>query len=460
MDVSIEEALKVMGGAVLEPLRGDRSVHKISTDTRSLEKNDLFFALKGAPFDGPDFIAEALEKGAGHFVLSGAKGPTLEQKRSANFIKVPDTLKAYGDLARFYRQKFKIPVIAITGSSGKTTVKELAAHILSQKFNVLKNRGTENNLVGVPKTILRLEKEHEVLVLEMGTSVPGEIERLSSIASPQVGIITQIGFSHLEGLKTQEGVREEKLKLISHVERGGIVILNGEDPMLKDVTCGVHKLVRVGSWKDCGDVTAEQVRCHETGSSFYIKGRMFETQLLGRYNILNCLFAIAVAEALGVDTSLIQKAVGSFKPVASRMTLKVIEGIHFLDDSYNSNPSSFKAALETLKELKIREKRGVVCGDMLELGKSSEALHRQIGALLASMLFDFVIAAGTQSKHLVDEAVKRGFEAKKIHAVKDSKEAGRLCREIAVAGDRVLVKGSRGMQMEKVFDCFITSSTR
>lgn len=460
MDVKMGEVVKAVGGEWLDAPAADSLLHKVSTDTRTIQKGDLFFALSGVRFDGHDFVKEALEKGAAYFVISNPKQITAEQRRSARFIQAVDTLKAYGDLAKLIRQKFKIPAVAITGSSGKTTVKELVAHALSQKFQVLKNRGTENNLVGVPKTIFQIEKEHEVVVLEMGTSAPGEIDRLASIIGPQIGIITQIGLAHLEGLKSQEGVREEKIKLISHVERGGVVIVNGQDPWLKDLACGVHKLIRVGFAKDSCDLVAEQIWCHETGSSFYVNGQLYETQLLGRHNVLNCLFAIGAGEALGVETATLQKAISSFKPVAGRMVLKQIEGIHFLDDTYNSNPSSFKAALETLKEFKIRERRGVVCGDMLELGGHSEALHREIGALAASMLFDFVIAAGPQCKFLVDEALKRGFEAKKIHHVKDSKEAGKLCREIAAAGDRILVKGSRGMQMEKVFDCFITSSTR
>ncbi len=461
MDVRMEEAIRAVGGRMPEPVNGELLVpiRRISTDSRTIEKDDLFFALKGARFDGHDFIQEAFGKGVRHFVISELQDVPPDMKRSARFVKVPDTLKAYGDLAKFYRQKFKIPSIAITGSSGKTTVKELVAHVLSQQFRVLRNRGTENNLIGVPKTIFQLGREHEALVLEMGTNTHGEIGRLSSIIDPQIGIITQIGPAHLEGLKTQAGVFKEKLELVANMRRGGIVILNGEDPWLKDVTCGVQRRIRVGLSKGSGELVADRIWCHETGNSFYVNGRVYETQLLGRHNILNCLFAIAAAETLGVEGSAIQKTVADFKPVAGRMTLKLIDGIHFLDDSYNSNPSSFKAALETLKEFKTRERRGVVCGDMLELGDRSEMFHREMGALVAEMLFDFLIAAGPMSKSLAQEARHRGLDAKKVHWVKDSREAGRCCREIALAGDKILVKGSRGMQMEKVFECFTTSST-
>lgn len=458
MDIRMDEVIKAVQGKAAGALNEGAPVHRVSTDTRTIEKGDLFVSLPGARFDGHDYIKEALAKGATHVLYSNPKSLAGLTKDSVHFICVADTLKAYGDLAKFYRQKFKIPAVAITGSAGKTTLKELVAHVLGARFKVLKNRGTENNLVGVPKTIFGLEGSHEVAVLEMGTNRPGEIDRLSSIIAPQVGIVTSIGEAHLEGLKSREGVKEEKLCLVNNLERGGILILNGEDPMLSDVASGVHKIYRVGFSKETHDLSADNVWRHENGASFYVNGELFETSLLGRHNVLNCLYAILVAANLGLDISLIKKGIDSFRPVAGRLQFKNIEGIIFLDDSYNSNPDSFRASLDTLKDLKIRERRGVVCGDMLELGESGQRLHREIGAYLAKLLFDFVIAAGPLSEYLVDEAVKNGFDPKRIYHAKDSAEAGRICREMAVPGDRVLVKGSRGMQMEKVFECFITSS--
>ncbi len=460
MDISIREILTAtrgrwIGTAAAASSRGGG----VSTDTRTIEKGDVFFALEGQRFDGHDYLQEAVQKGARCLVVS--KTPDLaELKESSGWILVADTLTAYGDLAKFYRQKFKIPAIAITGSAGKTTVKELVAHVLQHRFKVLKNRGTENNLVGVPKTLLQLEKEHEVMVLEMGTNQPGEIDRLSSMIAPQLGILTQIGLAHLEGLKTQEGIKQEKLSVLNHIDRGGFLILNGQDPLLRDVQSGVHRIRRVGLSKEGSDRTAEQVWCHEEGCSFYVEGELFETSLIGRHNVVNCLYAIEAALILGMPLDSIQKAIQSFKAVPGRMSVKNIDGIFFLDDSYNSNPNSFRAALETLKDFKMRGRKGVVCGDMLELGAQAEELHREIGAWMAELLFDFVIATGPFSKHLVEGALKQGFDPKRITHVKDSVEAGKVCREIALPGDRILVKGSRGMQMEKAFECFITSSIR
>jgi UDP-N-acetylmuramoyl-tripeptide--D-alanyl-D-alanine ligase len=462
VDVKISELLGVTGGQLIGKPDGDMSFSGISTDTRSLKKGDLFFALSGRRFDAHDFILEAAQKGAAGFVIANAQKIPSECKKSAVFIVVEDALKAYGDLAKWYRQKFKIPAIAITGSSGKTTVKELVSHTLSQNFHVLKNKGTENNFVGVPKTIFSIESSHQMLVLEMGTSGPGEIDRLSSIIKPCVGIVTQIGQAHLEGLGSREGIKQEKLKILNHLERGGILILNGQDPMLEDVRSGVHKVLRVGFEKNKGqDFWADQIWLHEQGASFYLNGKdLFETRLLGRHNVFNCLLAITTALSFGVELGVVQKAIASFEPVPGRLCPKNIEGIYFLDDSYNSNPDSFLGALQMLKDLKIRERKGVVCGDMLELGEAAQELHRQMGAAIAGLLFDFVIATGPFSKFLIEEAVKNGFDAQRIYQAKDSAEAGKLCRKIALAGDRVLVKGSRGMKMERVFECFTNSSTR
>ena len=460
MDIKISEVVKVTGGQVIGVLNENEAIERVSTDTRLVNQGDIFFAFTGDRFNAHDFIPQALEKGAKHFVVSdgGRVNPAMAKK--ANFILVNDTVTAYGDLARFYRQKFKIPAVTVTGSSGKTTVKELAAHLLSCRWKVLKNRGTENNLIGVPKTLFQLDASHEVIVLEAGTSCPGEIERLSSIASPQVGVLTLIGASHLKGLKTIEGVREEKLKIMQKLERGGTLVVNAEDALLKDVQSGVHKVLRVAFSKAGMSLYAEKIRTTPAGTSFLLNGEhRFETQLMGRHNVLNCLLALQCALSMGLDIPSLQRSLKEFRPVSGRLCPKNLKGIVFLDDSYNSNPHSFRAALETLKELKTTGKKGLVCGDMLELGEDSEKWHRQMGSLIAGHSLDYVVAAGSQSKFLVEEAIQDGYHESKIFHAKDSADAARVCHTWAHSGDLVLVKGSRGMQMEKVFECFTSSST-
>ncbi len=433
---------------------------RISTDTRLLKKGDVFFALIGKRFDAHDFILEALGKGVSHFVVSDRTKVKTEWLTQADFVFVNDTLTAYGDLARYHRQKFKVPAVAVTGSTGKTTVKELLEHLLSSKFRTLKNRGTENNLVGVPKSLLQLEQATQVMVLEMGTNAPGEIERLSSIIRPQIAILTQIGHSHLEGLKDLQGVREEKLSVLKHLDRGGLLVVNGEDPMLTDVKSGVHRVIRVGFDRALCEVAAERILGTAEGTVFYWSGLRMETQLVGRHNVLNCLLALQAASALGVASEALQKALAVFKAVPGRLTIKKIANMTFLDDSYNSNPTSFAAAIETLSGIRTDGKKGVVCGDMLELGPEAEAFHRELGRALARSGFHYVVACGTQSAALAEEAVQSGFPRDRIVHVKDSVEAGRACQKFASSGDWVLVKGSRGMQMEKVFECYTSCSTR
>lgn len=460
VNFSIKEVLATLRGSPLEGLNENFLVSGVSTDSRTVARGDLFYALKGERFDAHDFLNKALEKGVKNFVISDPRKIAAERRSQANFICVNDTLKAYGDLAAAYRKKFMIPVIAVTGSSGKTTVKELITHLLTPHFEVLKNHGTENNLVGVPKTIFCLENSHEALILELGTNRPGEIDRLAAISAPGVAVLTQIGSAHLEGLGNLEGVRQEKLALVKRLETGGTLFLNGEDPRLRGVESPAHRVSRVGFSKKSSALCAEDVQCHEKGSSFIVSGNLFQTQLLGRHNVLNCLLAMAVARSLEIAWRDLRRNLKTFEPVRGRLFERIIEGIYFIDDSYNSNPGSFRASLEMFEGFNQNQRKGLVCGDMLELGSHAETCHREMGALVAQQRLDFVIAAGPWCKFLVEEALKNGFQSKRIYHANDSAEAGGICRELAKAGDRILVKGSRGTQMEKVFECFITSSTR
>lgn len=460
MDIDLLKLTQIVKGELLSQACPDVRPIRFSTDTRLIEKNDVFFAFKGEKYDGHDFLKEAFDKGARTFIISDEVKSKQAFLKEANVIKVADTVTAYGDCGAHARLQFNIPFIGITGSVGKTTAKELVAHFLQSSLNVLKNRGTENNLIGVPKTLLQLTAKHEVAVLELGTNAPGEIGRLASLVKPQIGILTQIGYSHLEGLKSLEGVKKEKMSLISHIERGGLLLLNGEDPEQADIRSGVHKIIRVGFSKAKADVIADQIWSHENGTTFRLDGQeLFETQLIGRHNLLHILFAIEVSKRLGLDMALMQKCLPSFKPVAGRLQLKNVDGIIFMDDSYNSNPTSFEAALETLKNMKVRGRKVVVCGDMLELGERSVELHQKMGKILAQMKLAYIVAVGDQCQVLVDEAVKDGYDAQRIFHVPDSTEAGQIVMKQAQPGDVVLIKGSRRMAMERVLTCFSNSST-
>lgn len=453
MDLDFLEIIQATGGILCGP-PSSKSVRKICTDSRSIQKGDVFFAISGPRYDGHDFIGQAFGQGIDHFVISNEKKLPHSLKDKASVIQVRDVLTAYGDLAKYYRKKMSVQVIAITGSCGKTTVKELVWRTLSLKHTVLKNQGTENNLVGVPKTIFELDKTHEILVLELGTNQPGEIDRLSSIAMPDMAIITQIGDSHLEGLKDKASVKIEKLSLIKHLKKSGPVFLNGEDAFLDDVTSQDHQVIRVAHSAEISNIRAENVLLLQDGTTFDVDGQPFQTKLVGRHNVVNALFALAVARNLGIPDSEITKALSMFEPVPGRMKLRQAGKVNFIDDSYNSNPTSFQASLEALKEFKSTEKKAVVCGDMLELGELSKEFHQVLGRYAATLGLKFIIAVGPWSKFLVQAAIEQGFDSKQVFHLEDSYKAGVLCRKLAEPGQLILVKGSRGMKMEKVFEAF------
>lgn len=459
MDFELRWTAEACGASIT----GDaaQKVRRIWTDTRTLEKGDLFLALKGTRYDAHDYIAQAHERGGRAFLVSDVPKVPEAVRRDSVVLTVPDTLAAYGEIARRHRLSHKIPVIAVTGSVGKTTVKELLAHILSMRYRVLKNRGTENNLVGVPKTLLQMDAKHQVAVIEIGTNMPGEIERLTRMLTPQMAVVTAVGPSHLQGLKSLEGVKAEKLKVLAHLERGGLLVLNGEDPMLKDIHSGVHRIVRAG-WSGSGcDYEASGLWSHEKGSSFQAgEAERYETPLIGKHLALDCVIALAAAASFETTLEDRQKALASFRPVAGRMQFKECDGVRFIDDTYNCNPASLKSALETLKGFKVRERKVVIVGDMHELGDLSQEYHRQAGAWICEGLFDLVITVGKAADWIADEAVRLGLDASRVFQTADSEAAGKLYRKLAQSGDLTLVKGSRVMQMEKVFECFTSSSIR
>lgn len=426
----------------------------ISTDTRRIGRGDVFFALKGERFDGHDFISEAVAKGASTVVYSdeakaGAKNPGV------SWVRVDDTLKAYGDRAAEVRRKSGARVVAVTGSSGKTTVKEMLARVLGFRFKVHKNQGTENNLVGVPKTIFGLQPEHEILILELGTNHPGEIARLSEIAGPDVAAITRVGASHLEGLGSIEGVRVEKLSIARGLKPGGMLWVNGDDAMLAEA--GTR---RVGLENPRADLRAEAVEAEGEGLAFRAGQSKFRLRLLGRHNILNALIVIGIARELGMDDAAIAAALETFEPVAGRLQVKRFEQFTFLDDTYNANPVSFEAAIGALADFPAKRRRVLVAGDMLELGAGSEAFHRALGRRAHEKKIDCLITSGERSRSACDEALKAGMDASRVCACGDAAQAGEALRAILQPGDVVLVKGSRGMKMEKVFECFSPSFTR
>ena len=424
---------------------------RVSIDSRTIKAGGVFIAIKGKTLDGHDFVKKAFDKGARVAIVQSV--PKLSSGHENRLIKVRDTLRALGDIAKAHRQKFRTPVIAVTGSNGKTTTKDMIAHVLSADYNVLKNESSKNNLVGLPLTLLGLRPKHEICVLEMGMNHFGEINRLSEIASPHIGVITNVGPAHLEFLGKLKNVFIAKSELLSHLERGDIAILNKDDIFLGGMKRRGARKIYFGINKKCR-FQARNLVDRQNRWFFTIGEREnFQVPLLGRHNIYNALAAIAVARQFNIDFAVIQKRIKSFRQISSgRLVHKNIRSIEILDDSYNSNPLSMECAIDTLARYKTKGKRIIVSGDMTELGEKARAMHETMGDMIARSPVRVLITLGNLSRFVNKAAKHKGL--KSLYHARSHADAAAFLKSVAEPGDVVLVKGSRSMEMEKVIEKF------
>lgn len=449
MKLDLATIARVTGGTLLPP-GADGTVEGVSSDSRSIESGELFVPLRGENFDGHDFLVQAARRGA---------AACLSEEIVAGFpvpvILVQDTLRAMGDLAADWRLRLEGSLVAVTGSSGKTTTKEMLAAILEQTGAGLKTEGNFNNLIGVPLTLFKLQpEEHRWAVIEMGMSARGEIARLAEIARPRIGIITNIGPAHLEVLQGIEGVARAKGELFAALPVGGTAIVNADDARTRElpVANGVRRLLFGES--EAAQVRAREIRIHGPEAAFTLcldgEEILVRLRVPGRHNVLNALAAAAAAHALGIAPALIARGLGRYRPIAGRLNLANLPGGALLiDDSYNANPLSVKAALATLDELPGGGRRIAVLGDMLELGQEAARLHREIGAEAARRC-DLLIVLGQMAQELAAGARAAGMAESRVWAARDHQEIVVRLRNILERGDRLLVKGSRGMKMEKI----------
>lgn len=422
----------------------------ICTDTRTILPGDAFVALRGDTFDGAEFLETAQQRGASVLVTSRIPEGFVPRVPT---LMVPDSLAAYGRIARAWRDQQRACVVGITGSNGKTTTRELCTQVLSRQFQVLQNEANENNQVGVPRTLLRLNERHDFAVIEMGTSEPGEIAALAAIGGPQCGILTSIGESHLEGLGSVEGVLHEKSALLKALPRDGIAIVNYDDPnCIRAAMVADCRIVSYGTDARC-ELRATNIRGNRWGTQFVLNGKHeFRMPLHGLHNVSNALAALAVGWVSGVDPYEMQIALRRILPVGRRLQYANLGGVHVLDDSYNANPASTKAALRTLAGFEGEGQRIAVLGDMLELGDHTTRLHREVAELAASLAIDLVItvgpnmgAAAAMIEHKFMEAGRGSVWRFEFSAA----AAEQLAAEVQ-PGDVVLVKGSNGMRMNTV----------
>lgn len=447
----VQEILDATGGRLI---CGDSSVEAIdvSTDTRKMKGGEVFIAIKGPNFDGHTFVQDAVTKGAKVILVQGGYRPSAATN-STVFIAVSDTVKALGDLAAFHRLRFDIPLIGITGSNGKTTTKEMVAALLSKRFCVLKNFGTENNFIGVPLTLLRLTSGHETCVLEMGTNHLGEIERLSEIAKPTIAAITNIGPSHLEFLKDIQTVFKAKCEILNFLDKGSTVIINGDDEMLKELRDRDFRFIKFGMKEKDLDFFAEDMRINSSGMRFLLN-RKWEIILgsLGRHNVYNALCSIAVVLEFGITVDEIKEVLLNFHPPSMRMEVKDLCGVRLINDSYNSNPLSMRQAIDALSELPSSGRKILIAGDMLELGNLSSRFHFLLGKQAAESGINFIVAVGRLSNHIAEGAIKAGMDQNSVIACQDQKAVTEIVHKIIKVGDTVLVKGSRAMRMETIVE--------
>ncbi|MBI1930887.1 UDP-N-acetylmuramoyl-tripeptide--D-alanyl-D-alanine ligase [Candidatus Poribacteria bacterium] len=445
MNLTISEILKATDGKLI---RGDAHavVTQVSTDSRTIQSGALFVALVGGKFDGHDFLEQVRQKGAIGAVVSRPIQVDLP-----NLIQVKDTLIALGNIANCHRRKFELPIVAITGSNGKTTTKDMTASVLAQRFAVFKSEKSYNNQIGIPLRLLQLTQADEIAVFEIGTSWPGEIERLSKMTEPTVGVITNIGPAHLELLGSIEGVAEEKGALLEHVSHA---ILNADDPMTPRLAKRARgQITRFGRGTEA-DVSADEVEFDSSGRPSFtlrLNGHAVERvklSCMGKHNVLNALAAACVGVWAGLTSAEIRMGLENYHAADMRMQPIAYNGLHIINDAYNSNPDSLKSALEFFSSMETIGKRIAVLGDMLELGEHSHALHLKAGQGIPSNI-SVLITVGQHSREIARGATGR---IESIISCETSKAAAQYLRTYAQAGDAVLIKGSRGMKLEQILE--------
>ena len=450
--VTLQAAAQAMRGKLVGA--GDPNVEVTGgvIDSRAVAAGNLFFALSGDQTDGHRFVGPALENGASAAVVS-REWADSEEPETGPLIVVEAPDLAMGDLARVYRQRFDIPIVAITGSNGKTTTKDMTATVLSSRYEVLATEGNLNTRLGVPMTLFGLNKTHDVAVIEMGISEQEGLTYLCEIADPTIGVITNIGPTHLEFLGSVEGVAQAKGELLEYLNESSMAILNFDDLYLpKERAKG--RLLGFGIDETCQFRGEGLVLDQEGCVCFSLQGRNFSLSILGRHNVYNALAATAVGAALEVPLEDAAAALKSFKPTKLRSQLTRHGGVQVLNDSYNANPASMRAALGTLSELVPGEKgrRIAVLGDMLELGDTATPAHQDLGRDAVSAGVDLLFAFGDFADTIAASAVEGGMPEDRAMVFHDKMLLVDALKFTLVPGDVALVKGSRGVALEEVVE--------
>jgi len=458
-EITVKEMSSAINGRQISG-SPDGFVKGLSTDSRRVVPGHIFLALKGEIYDGHNFLTSAINAGAVGIIVES--DTTLSKEllhKNLIIINVSSTLKALGDLALWWRKQWGGKVIAITGSNGKSTTKEMAASILSLKTNTMKSPGNFNNLIGLPLTILLLQEHHRLAVLEMGMNRAGEIARLTQIADPDIGLITNVAKAHLEGLGDLNGVIRAKGELLRVMSEESTAILNGDDESYARLASTFQGQILTFGLGKTNYIRAENIK--KIGDraqvfNIYIKGERIPVKinLPGIHNVFNALGAAAMAFCLSTSSELIAQGLGNFSPLKGRLYfIDLNGGIRIIDDTYNANPSSLRAALKSIKDVKGK-KQGLVIGlgEMMELGKGSPRYHFDAGQLVADMGARYLVVMGEHGRNVIEGACKGGMDIKQTHIATTHAEMSDSIKVNIRKGDIVFIKGSRKVSLDEVVE--------
>ncbi|MFC4322053.1 UDP-N-acetylmuramoyl-tripeptide--D-alanyl-D-alanine ligase [Litchfieldia salsa] len=445
------EVKKMVDGSCLEQFN-EVEITGVSIDTRTVREGNLFIPIIGEKFNGHEFVETAIKNGA---VASFWQEDQPNPPQTIPLIYVKDTLIALQTLSKSYLGSLAVKVVGITGSNGKTTTKDMVQAVLSTKYKVQKTEGNLNNHIGLPLTILRLEKDTEIAVLEMGMSGKGEIELLSTIAEPDAAIITNIGESHLLDLGSREAISDAKLEITRGLNQDGPLIYHGEEPLLNSrVEKMPYRKITFGQSTSC-DYYSSSLQQENEGTYFQVNEKeqpAYFIPVLGKHNVNNALAAIAIAEYLNVPSTKIADGLKKLKITGMRTELvKGQNGVSIINDAYNASPTSMKAAIELLQDMKGFRQKIVVLGDMLELGENERSFHYEIGKIIQSDEIDYVFTYGELASH-ISLGAKETFEEGKVFPYQDKENLINHLKQLVGENDLVLVKGSRGMKLEEVVE--------
>ncbi|MCT4594382.1 MAG: UDP-N-acetylmuramoyl-tripeptide--D-alanyl-D-alanine ligase [Anaeromicrobium sp.] len=448
MEISIGEIIKCTNGQLIEGNTREE-IKRISTDSRDIKENDMFIALIGENFDGHKFLKSAASKGAKTLLVSQYKNHI----EGVNVIKVEDTLKAMEEIAKYYISKFHILKVAVTGSTGKTTTKDMIYNVLRKKYKVLKNKGNFNNHIGLPKTVFELDSTYEACILEMGMSGFDEIDLLANIVRPHIGVITNVGLSHIERLGSQENICKAKMEIKNYFNEKDMLILNGDDKFLCNIEGDKYNVLKVGLNKDMdlrGEIKKDLGQDGILFSVIYeTKTYDFRLNVAGIHNVYNAMSAIMIGIIEDIPMDKIREAISEFESGNMRLNIKENGEILIIDDTYNASPDSMEAGINVLKNVGKNRKIAIL-GDMLEMGEYAKDAHENVGYRVSEENIDVLIAVGNDAIHYKTGAMKKGMGSDKTFFFKSNQEVMEFLKDFLKEDDTFLIKGSRGMKMEEL----------